>query len=84
MCLAIPMKVVELIPPDKARVESGSVSLEISLMIVSDVAVGDYVIVHTGFALEVMDRAAAEETLEMIDELMMSNEKSTDRKQGFK
>jgi len=80
MCLAIPMKVVELIPPDKARVESGSVSLEISLMIVSDVAVGDYVIVHTGFALEVMDRTAAEETLEMLDELMMSNEKSTDRK----
>ena len=80
MCLAIPMKVVELIPPDKARVESGSVSLEISLMIVGDVAVGDYVIVHTGFALEVMDRDAAEETLEMIDELIMSNEKSTDRK----
>ncbi len=80
MCLAIPMKVIELIPPDKARVESGSVSLEISLMIVGDVAVGDYVIVHTGFALEVMDRVAAEETLEMIDELIMSNEKSTDRK----
>ena len=80
MCIAVPMKVVELIPPDKARVESGSVSLEISLMIVGDVAVGDYVIVHTGFALEVMDRAAAEETLEMLDELIMSNKKSTNGK----
>jgi len=69
MCLALPMRVVELLPPDKARAEAGGVSLEVSLMLVGDVAIGDYVIVHAGFALEVLDTEAAEETLGMISQM---------------
>ena len=69
MCLAIPMKVTELVPPDKALVESGNVSMEVSVSLLDGVRVGDYVIVHTGFALETMDPAAAAETLDLLDEL---------------
>ena len=70
MCLAIPMKVIELIPPDKAIVEAGTVSLEVSLQFVGDVIIGKYVLVHAGFALEVLDTTAAEETLQMLEEIV--------------
>jgi hydrogenase expression/formation protein HypC len=71
MCLGIPMRVVELQAPDKARVESGNVSMEVSLLLVDDVKVGDYVLVHAGFALEVMDVAAAEETIELLSQVTL-------------
>ena len=70
MCLAVPMKVVELIPPDKAVVESEGVSMEISVMLVADVKVGDYVIVHTGFAIEILDLEEAEKTLSLLREIV--------------
>ena len=70
MCLAVPMKVVELIPPDNAVVESEGVSMEISVMLVADVKVGDYVIVHTGFAIEILDLEEAEKTLSLLREIV--------------
>ena len=70
MCLAVPMKVVELIPPDNAIVESEGVSMEISVMLVADVRVGDYVIVHTGFAIEILNIEEAEKTLSLLREIV--------------
>lgn len=69
MCLGIPMRVAELLPPDKARVESGRVSMEVSLLLVDDVREGDYLLVHAGFALEVMDVGVAEETLSLLNQM---------------
>ncbi|MFC1692571.1 HypC/HybG/HupF family hydrogenase formation chaperone [Candidatus Latescibacterota bacterium] len=69
MCLAIPMKVVKLLPSDRAIVESDGISMEISLKLVENVNKGDYVLVHTGFALEVLDSVEAEKTLEIIHEI---------------
>ena len=69
MCLAVPMKVVELIPPDNAIVESEGVSMEISVMLVDNAKVGDYVIVHTGFAIEILDLVEAEKTLSLLREI---------------
>ena len=69
MCLAVPMKVTELKPPDSAIVESEGVSMEISIMLVKDVKVGDFVIVHTGFAIEILDTEEAEKTLNLLREL---------------
>jgi len=63
------MRVTKLLPPDKALVESGRISMEASLLLVDDVKVGDYVLVHAGFALEVMDVDAAEETLSLLNQL---------------
>ena len=74
MCLAIPMKVVELIPPDRAIVESEGISMEISINLIEKVKIGDYVIVHTGFALEIIDNKEAEETLKIFHELAVAQQ----------
>jgi len=63
MCLAIPACVEELIAGDSAIVNLGGVRKEISLALVEDVAVGDYVIVHVGFALQKLDPEEAAQTL---------------------
>ena len=69
MCLAIPALVVELLPHDMARIDLDGVRKDISLSLVEGVAVGDYVIVHVGFALQKLDPDEAAETLAMFAEL---------------
>jgi hydrogenase expression/formation protein HypC len=64
MCLAIPARVVELLPGDAARIDLSGVRKDVSLALVEDVAVGDYVIVHVGYALAKLDAAEAARTLE--------------------
>jgi len=63
MCLAIPARVVALPAPDVARIDLGGVQKEISLALVDDVAIGDYVIVHVGYALTKLDPDEAARTL---------------------
>jgi hydrogenase expression/formation protein HypC len=65
MCLAVPAQVMELRSGETALVDLGGVRKEISLALVEDVAVGDYVIVHVGFALQKLDREEAARTLEL-------------------
>lgn len=69
MCLAIPACVEELIDGGSAIVSLGGVRKEVSLALLDDVAVGDYVIVHVGFALQKLDQEEAERTLAMFAEL---------------
>jgi len=64
MCLAIPARVVELLPGDAARIDLSGVRKDVSLALVDGVAVGDYVIVHVGYALAKLDAAEAARTLE--------------------
>ncbi len=68
MCLAIPTRVVELLPDNHAIVELGGVHKPISLELVDDVAVGDYVIVHVGYALARLDPDEAARTLALMAE----------------
>lgn len=68
MCLAIPARVVELSDPDQALVDVGGVRKRISLSLVDGVAVGDYVIVHVGYALTRLDPEEAERTLALFAE----------------
>jgi hydrogenase expression/formation protein HypC len=63
MCLAIPARVVALAPPDTAQVDVGGVQMRVSLALVDGVRVGDFVIVHVGYALTKLDPAEAERTL---------------------
>jgi hydrogenase expression/formation protein HypC len=63
MCLAIPARVIALPASDVARVDLSGVQKEISLALVDDVAVGDYVIVHVGYALAKLDPDEAARTL---------------------
>ncbi|MFH1301553.1 MAG: HypC/HybG/HupF family hydrogenase formation chaperone [Planctomycetota bacterium] len=78
MCLAIPMKVVELLPSDSAIVELDGISMEISIKLVGDVNKGDYVLVHAGFALEVFNHEEAEKTLEILHEIASAAKKEND------
>ena len=64
MCLAIPARVVDLPEPGVALVDVGGVQKRISLALVDDVAPGDYVIVHVGYALTRLDPVEAQHTLE--------------------
>ena len=68
MCLAVPARVVERLPDEMARVELGGVIQLVSLALVDEVEVGDYVIVHVGHALAVIDPEEAEETLRLLAE----------------
>jgi hydrogenase expression/formation protein HypC len=68
MCLAIPARVVELQGNDIAIVDLGGVRKDVSLALVEDVAVGDYVIVHVGYALTRLDPEEAEKTLAVMAE----------------
>jgi len=69
MCLAIPACVEQLVADDSAIVNFGGVRKEISLALVEDVAVGDYVIVHVGFALQKLDPEEAAQTLALFAEI---------------
>jgi hydrogenase expression/formation protein HypC len=66
MCLAIPARVVELVDPGQAVVELGGVRKTISLALVDGIVVGDYVIVHVGYALTRLDQAEASATLALM------------------
>jgi hydrogenase expression/formation protein HypC len=68
MCLAIPARVAELTDSDQAIVDLGGVRKEISLALVEGVSVGDYVIVHVGYALTRLDPDEAEKTLALMAE----------------
>jgi hydrogenase expression/formation protein HypC len=63
MCLAIPVRVVEIPEPDLALIDLGGVRKTISLALVDGVAPGDYVIVHVGYALTRLDPDQAARTL---------------------
>jgi hydrogenase expression/formation protein HypC len=63
MCLAIPAQVVQLRDDHQAVIDLGGVRKEISVALVPDCAVGDYVIVHVGYAIGKVDAAEAERTL---------------------
>jgi hydrogenase expression/formation protein HypC len=69
MCLAIPTLVVEMPDEETAIVELDGVRKAISLALVDGVAVGDYVIVHVGFALSRLDAEEAAKTLALFAEM---------------
>lgn len=69
MCLAIPVKVVEMLADDMALVDIGGVRKEISVALIEDLAVGDYVIMHVGYALNKIDPEEAQKTLELFSEI---------------
>jgi len=73
MCLAIPAKVLE-IQGDIAKVDFGQgVAREVNVMLV-DARVGEYVLVHAGYAIEKLDQEAAEESLRYWREILEQNQ----------
>lgn len=72
MCLALPARIVALEGEDAAIVDLGGVRKMISIALTPGVAVGDYVIVHVGHAIGVVDPEEAERTLALFAELAAS------------
>jgi len=77
MCLAIPAKVVQKLDNDQAVVEVGGVRNNISLMLVDGVEIGDYVIVHVGFAITRLDVEEAEKSLALFEDMTFRLESIT-------
>ncbi|MGP1357236.1 HypC/HybG/HupF family hydrogenase formation chaperone [Roseicyclus sp.] len=69
MCHAIPAEVVEVLPGEMARVDLSGARKTVSTALVGAVAVGDYLLVHVGYALGRVDPAEAEATLRLLEEI---------------
>ncbi len=74
MCLAIPARIEKMTTPGNAVVSLGGVQKEISLALIDDAEVGEYVIVHVGYALQKLDQEEAELTLKMFAEMGVMDE----------
>jgi hydrogenase expression/formation protein HypC len=68
MCLGIPGKVIE-INKNVAKVEVGGLLRDISLDLCPEVSLGDYVLIHTGFAIQRLDEEDAKETLDLLRQM---------------
>lgn len=77
MCLAIPSKIIR-IENDIATIDVDGVRRQASLMLVDNARVGDYVIVHAGYAISILDEASALESLALLREALLS------RSDGFR
>lgn len=69
MCLAVPAQIKAMYADGSAIVDLAGVERRISLVMTPEAQIGDYVLVHTGFAISVMDIDEAEETLRLLEEL---------------
>ncbi len=69
MCLALPARIVEIRDADQAVIELGGVRKDCSLALIDAAAVGDYVIVHVGYALTKLDPEEAAKTLALFAEM---------------
>ncbi len=73
MCLAIPVRIEQVLPDDEAVVALDGIRKVISVALVEDVQVGDYVILHVGYALNKLDPDEAAKTLALFAELDASH-----------
>jgi len=68
MCLAIPVQIKEILADDMAKVSLDGVVRVVSTALVDNVAVGDYVVLHVGYALAKVDEEEARRTLSLLEE----------------
>jgi len=84
MCLAIPGLIVELDPAAaSARIDVGGARRDVSVLLLGDdVAIGDWVVVHVGFAIAKVDEAEAERTLALLGEALDAELRASGRRDG--
>lgn len=76
MCLALPARIVALQDGDNAVVELGGVRKSVSVALTPEAKVGDYVIVHVGHAIGLLDAEEAEKTLALFAEMAAAEQRS--------
>lgn len=77
MCLAVPMRLVEISEDGQGMAELDGCRHAVNLSLVSGARVGDYVIIHAGFAIEVLDQAAADASLALFEEIAQASAPET-------
>lgn len=78
MCLAVPAKVIEK-KDMVATVEVEGICRDISLMLLPEANEGDYILMHAGFAIQVIDEEEAKITTELLKEVLGTNESASER-----
>ncbi len=74
MCLAVPMRLTEITGEGTGKVDSGGVRTDVSLMMLPDAKVDDYIIIHAGFGIEILDPEEARIRLNLFHELAEATE----------
>ena len=69
MCLAVPLEIEEIRPDGKAMVRQGDGQIEVDVSLIDSPQVGDYVLIHAGFAIDTIDLQEATERIAMLREL---------------
>ena len=69
MCLAVPVQIKEIYPDQTARVELSGVERRVSLIMTPEAREGEYVLIHTGYAISIIDEAEAKETLRLFEQM---------------
>ncbi|MEN6351507.1 MAG: HypC/HybG/HupF family hydrogenase formation chaperone [Syntrophomonas sp.] len=70
MCLGVPAKIIEFLGNDAAKVDVKGNKTDINIRMTPEVELGQYVLVHAGFAMEIIDKDIAEETMRYLEELI--------------
>lgn len=86
MCLAVPGKVVKRDDGLKATVDMMGIERSVSLRLVPTAQVGDYILVHAGFGIQIVDEQEAQETLELVNamsELVEEDQLTTDPAEAY-
>ena len=74
MCLAVPMQIKEIQPDNKGICDLDGSLQQVDLALLDDIHVGEFVIIHAGYAIEKLDRREADARLELFEELAMHRE----------
>ncbi len=74
MCLGIPARIISRADGSSAEVEVGGVRREVDLTLVPEAVVGDYVLIHVGYAIQRVDEAEAQATLELLRQMAEAGE----------
>lgn len=78
MCLGIPVKVIEVENPDIGKVDYKGTKLKASFTLIPDIQVGDWVILHAGFAISKLNEEEAQETLQLLREYLQPDQPATE------
>jgi hydrogenase expression/formation protein HypC len=70
MCLALPAQITQILDNDRALINLGGITKEISVALLDEVAEGDYVIIHVGYALTRLDEQEAQKTLTLFAQML--------------
>lgn len=70
MCLAMPAEVTQILDNQKAIVNLGGIEKEISTVLLDQIEIGNYVIIHVGYALTKLDETEAQKTLQLFHDML--------------